>query len=106
MLATVQNDHPSLMGLKSAITKVQEKGQVTIPVAFRKLLGVDKGARVQFALNEEGEVTIKPVSVSAVRTAVSSISQYLEENDISLEELDAIVDSVQDRIFEEMYGDL
>ena len=87
--------------VEDAVTRVQEKGQVTIPVAFRKILRIGKGARVKFSLNEEGQVIITPV---VVRNALSVVESYLEENDISLEDLDQITESVQDRLFEELYG--
>ena len=38
--------------------KVSEKGQVVIPIQIRKALGLKKGSKVSFELNN-GEITIK-----------------------------------------------
>ena len=38
--------------------KVSEKGQVVIPIKIRKALGLKKGSKVLFELNN-GEITIK-----------------------------------------------
>ena len=38
--------------------KVMAKGQVTIPKAFRDLLGIEPGSKVTFALAEDGGVTL------------------------------------------------
>ena len=38
--------------------KVSEKGQVVIPIQIRKALGLKKGSKVLFELNN-GEITIK-----------------------------------------------
>ena len=40
-------------------TKITSKGQVTIPVAVRRKLGVKAGERVVFAFHRPGEVTFR-----------------------------------------------
>ncbi|KJY58756.1 putative antitoxin MazE protein [Lactobacillus kimbladii] len=40
------------------IGKVSQKGQVVIPIQIRKALGLKKGSKVSFELNN-GEITIK-----------------------------------------------
>ena len=40
------------------IGKVSKKGQVVIPIQIRKALGLNKGSKVSFELNN-GEITIK-----------------------------------------------
>ena len=42
----------------SKVVKVTAKGQVTIPKAIRKLLGIEPGGNVTFALAEDGGVTL------------------------------------------------
>ena len=49
-------------------TKITSKGQVTIPVAVRRKLGVKAGERVIFAFHRPGEVTFRraaPASASS-----------------------------------------
>jgi AbrB family looped-hinge helix DNA binding protein len=46
-------------------TKITSKGQVTIPVAVRRKLGVKAGERVVFVFNRPGEVTFRRAAASA-----------------------------------------
>ena len=43
---------------------VTRKGQVTIPMAVREKLDIAYGERVEFNVNEQNEVVIRPVKVS------------------------------------------
>lgn len=43
-------------------TKITSKGQVTIPVAVRRKLGVKVGERVVFVFNRPGEVAFRRAS--------------------------------------------
>jgi AbrB family looped-hinge helix DNA binding protein len=42
---------------------VTRKGQVTIPMVIREKLDIDYGEKVEFAVNEQDEVVIRPVKV-------------------------------------------
>jgi len=67
------------------VVRVQEKGQVTIPVEIREKLNLRKGDLVTFVETEEG-VVIKPAEV-VVSEALDEIGRALKERGISLEEL-------------------
>jgi AbrB family looped-hinge helix DNA binding protein len=41
-------------------SKLTSKGQLTLPKAIRKALGVKEGDTVVFALNNQGEVQLRP----------------------------------------------
>lgn len=43
-------------------TTITVKGQVTIPKQIRDSLGLLPGARVEFAVNREGEVVLHPIA--------------------------------------------
>ena len=43
---------------------VTRKGQVTIPIAVREKLDIAYGEKVEFAVNEQNEVVIRPVKAS------------------------------------------
>jgi AbrB family looped-hinge helix DNA binding protein len=43
---------------------VTSKGQVTIPIVIREKLDINYGQKVEFAVNEQDEVVIRPVKVS------------------------------------------
>jgi len=67
------------------LSKVQEKGQVTIPVEIRRKWGLEKGDLVAFVETEEG-VLITPQEVIAMR-ALDRLGEMLKERGITLEEL-------------------
>lgn len=46
-----------------------QKGQVTIPKAIRERLGVAPGDSVEFAVNDRGEVTVRPAAQAFDREA-------------------------------------
>jgi AbrB family looped-hinge helix DNA binding protein len=41
-------------------SRLTSKGQLTLPKAIRKALGVKEGDTVVFAINKEGEVQLRP----------------------------------------------
>ena len=45
-------------------TTLTSKGQVTIPKAVRKRLGLKPGSKIDFRLNEAGEVVVKPADAT------------------------------------------
>ena len=46
--------------MKEFVSTVTRKGQVTIPVAIRKHLGVGTPDKVAFVLDDTGQVALKP----------------------------------------------
>lgn len=64
-----------MAGTMRHISPITSKGQVTIPKAIRERLGVSPPDRVEFALNEDGEIVIRPVqfSIKALRGVVPAI---------------------------------
>lgn len=54
-----------------------QKGQVTIPKAIRERLGVAPGDSVEFAVNDRGEVTVKPAAPAFDREAYRKRIQRL-----------------------------
>jgi AbrB family looped-hinge helix DNA binding protein len=65
--------------------RVQEKGQVTIPLEIRRKLKLKKGDLVTFVETSEG-VLILPAEVVASQ-AIERISQALQASGVTLEEL-------------------
>lgn len=51
----------------TAIVRTLGHGQITIPAAFRKRLGIDSETLLQMTL-EDGELRIKPLRVAATAT--------------------------------------
>ena len=68
------------------LSRVQRKGQVTIPLAFREQLGIDEGDFVAFALTDAG-ILITPQQVlpadqvERMRAARDAIQARLANHD-------------------------
>ena len=67
--------------LSSTITT---KGQITIPKNIRNLLKVDKGDRIEFLVNNNGSVTIWPITtdITALKGLVPKPKNYVSLNDM------------------------
>ncbi len=66
--------------MKSVMTTVTNKGQVTVPSEIRKHLGLRQGSRIAFVLDDEGRVTTevpKYPSVASLQGAAGSLRQPL-----------------------------
>jgi AbrB family looped-hinge helix DNA binding protein len=82
--------------------RVQEKGQVTIPLEIRRKLNLKQGDMVIFVETENG-VIIKPAEV-IVSEALDEIGRVLKAKGISLEELIERGREIRGEIVEEEYG--
>ena len=70
-------------------TTVTDTGQITLPDEIRVHLKLVSGSRVEFVIDEEGQVKILPLNV-----AVESLSGVLHRPDmqrVSLEDMDAVI---------------
>ncbi|MFC1878929.1 AbrB/MazE/SpoVT family DNA-binding domain-containing protein [Chloroflexota bacterium] len=88
--------------MTTPIVRVQEKGQVTIPLEIRKKLNLKKGDLVTFVETADG-VLIKPAEV-VVSAALDEIGKALKEKGI---ELDALIErgrEIRGDIIDEQYG--
>jgi AbrB family looped-hinge helix DNA binding protein len=90
------------MALESKLVRIQEKGQVTLPAAVRKQLGLKKGDLVAVEATPEG-VLITPQEVVASK-ALDQIGLILREQGLSLEELIEAGRDGRDELVREQYG--
>lgn len=67
------------------LAKITSKGQITIPVSIRKLLGVKDGDKVLF-VEEGGKVVMMNASVNALMEAQKAFQGVAEELGIKNEE--------------------
>ncbi len=51
------------------MSTVTSKGQITLPKPLRDRLGLQPGAQVDFVLNANGEVVLKPAKKSLAKAA-------------------------------------
>jgi antitoxin PrlF len=82
--------------------RVQEKGQVTIPLEIRRKLNLKKGDLVTFEETKDG-VIIRPAEVVASE-ALDQIGKALKEKGVSLEELLEHGRKLRSEILDEEYG--
>jgi antitoxin PrlF len=76
-------------GGKMASATVTSKGQVTIPVEVRNLLGLSTGDRIEFVLNEEtGRYEVVPATRSV--TALKGIIRK-PAKPVSIEDMNAAI---------------
>ena len=88
--------------MPTQIVRVQEKGQVTIPLEIREKLKLKKGDLVTFVETDEG-VLIKPAEV-IVTEALNEIGKVLQEKGINLEELMMRGREIRGELIEKEYG--
>lgn len=87
---------------KLKLSKLQERGQVTIPLEIREKLGLEPGDMVAFIETEAG-VLISPQEVVAMK-ALDRIGELLREQGISVEELIESGREMRGKLIEEKYG--
>jgi AbrB family looped-hinge helix DNA binding protein len=88
--------------VSTPVVKVQEKGQVTIPLEIREKWGLKKGDLVTFVETEQG-VIIKPAEIVATE-ALDKIGRALREKGLSLDELIERGRMIREDLIDEEYG--
>lgn len=84
------------------LVRVQEKGQVTLPVEVRRKLGLKKGDLVA-VVETDGGVLITPQGAIAMK-ALDRIGEVLRAQGLSLEDLIESGKAQRARLIEEEYG--
>ena len=78
------------------LAKVTSKGQITIPLAIRKQLGVREGDKVLF-VEENGKIVLMNASLQALLAAQKAFSGVAEEIGAANEEdVPAMVNAVRE----------
>ena len=75
------------------IATLTSKGRVTIPKSIRERLGLDQGDRVEFALEEDGALRLKPLSRS-----VRELAGFLFRPDQPARTIAEINDSIAETV--------
>ena len=84
------------------VVRVQEKGQVTIPLEIRKKMNLKKGDLVTFVETQDG-VVLKRAEVVASQS-LDEIGRALQAKGISLDELMESGRELRGEIIAEEYG--
>lgn len=70
------------MSITEKVT-ITSKGQVTIPKEIRDALDLEAGTEVEFTLNEQGEITVRPKRPAMEQ--LRDVQQHLSRHDIDLD---------------------
>jgi antitoxin PrlF len=84
------------------LTRIQEKGQVTLPAAVRRKLGLKKGDLVAVTETPDG-ILITPQAVVATQ-ALAEIGAALEAQGLSLEDMIERGKVIRRQLLDEHYG--
>jgi AbrB family looped-hinge helix DNA binding protein len=94
-----------------ALAKVTRKGQMTIPQMLREALNIEPGDYVVLRpmmggiLISKASVTPEVKAEDVLRHLVASLGHAAEQRGIREDEdLDAIIEEVQQRVYQERYG--
>jgi AbrB family looped-hinge helix DNA binding protein len=90
------------MAKEVKLGRVQQRGQVTIPIELRRKLGIEEGGVVAFTETENG-IVISPQQVLAM-DALDRVGRVLKEQGISLEELIESGREIRAEMVQEEYG--
>jgi len=63
------------------------KGQITIPKEIRETLSIDAGTTMEFVLDEDGNLTVRPKTPSMDR--LRAVQEQLSKHDVDLEAMRA-----------------
>lgn len=80
-------------GIQMELAKVTSKGQITIPAAIRKLLGVKDGDKVLF-VQEGSKVVMMNASVDALMEVQKACQGILD--DLGIKDEQGVVDMVKE----------
>ena len=72
------------MGIRADAT-VTSKGQITIPKEIRETLGVDAGTTMEFTLDEDGNLSVRPKTPPMDR--LREVQAQLSKHDVDLESM-------------------
>jgi antitoxin PrlF len=72
-----------------AVAKITSKGQITIPVRIRALLGVGAGDRVEFVEIEKGQVLVVPATRSI--RELNGMFRGRVKKPVTIEEMDEAI---------------
>ena len=83
--------------MTALVSTVTQKGQVTIPKNMRDSIHLMTGDKVEFALNERGEIVIKPLTRKVAEVA-GLLSKYKKSKPVTVEMMnEAIAQHLQNQ---------
>ena len=78
------------------LAKISAKGQITVPIEIRRLLGLKSGDKILFFQKPDGEVVMSNASSQAIRKAQIAFADAAETMGITSEnDIQALVNEVR-----------
>jgi len=71
--------------MQEIVSTITSKGQVTIPAAVRRHLGVDTHDKIAFILEDDGRITVTPLSmgIEASYQAIPALPHPLTDQEMT-----------------------
>jgi len=95
-------DWETKMAMKLKLSRLQERGQVTIPLEIREKLGLEPGDMIAFVETDYG-IVISPQEMVAM-DALDKIGALLKEKGITIDELIESGREIRGELIEKEYG--
>jgi AbrB family looped-hinge helix DNA binding protein len=73
-----------------SLSTVTTKGQETIPKDIRESMAIDAGDKIEFIINAQNDVVIKPITKKAI-DVFGQLSQYNKDKPLSIEEMNEAI---------------
>lgn len=73
-----------------ALSTLTSKWQITIPKDLRESMSIDTGDKVEFIINEQNEIVIKPITKKAI-DVFGQLSKYKKDKPVSIKEMDEAI---------------
>jgi len=73
-----------------SLSTLTSKGQITIPKELRESMSLDAGDKIEFIINEQNEVVIKPITKKAI-DVFGQLNKYKKDKPVSIEEMNEAI---------------
>ena len=73
-----------------SLSTLTSKGQITIPKSLRESMSIVTGDKIEFIINEQNEVVIKPITKKAI-DVFGQLSKYKKDKPVSIEEMNEAI---------------
>lgn len=69
-----------------SLSTLTSKGQITIPKVIRESMSINTGDKIEFIINEQNEVVIKPITKKAI-DVFGLLSENKKDKPVSIEKM-------------------
>lgn len=95
--------------MQMAVSKIQERGNTTIPQTVRDYLGLERGASIIYTIKDDGKVEIEKVKPQTKEDAAKAVALFeqiektLKAKGVTFEELMQTGKKERKKLFADMY---